>query len=91
MNGPVLNTDRELWREPPGDYYANSVHVTAQGGLGINVGGTVIVRPLREWHTLAKATPTRSAKTTKIGLVRRMVARCLKGIRPTSSSIGDKL
>jgi hypothetical protein len=28
--------------------------------------------------TAAKATPTRSAKTTKIGLVRRMVARCRK-------------
>jgi hypothetical protein len=54
---PKQNTDVELWREPPGDYYANSVHVTAGGGLGINVGGTVIVKPLAAWHALA-AQPT---------------------------------
>lgn len=46
----VANTDRELWRERPGDYYADSIHVTEGGGIGINVGGLVIVRPLREWH-----------------------------------------
>lgn len=44
------NTDRELWRETPGDYYSPSIHVTKGGGIGINVGGTVIVRPVREWH-----------------------------------------
>jgi hypothetical protein len=32
----------------------------------------------------AKATPTRSAKTENTGLVRRMVARCLKGVRPNT-------
>ena len=47
------NTDRELWREPPGDYYANSIHVTAGGGIGINVGGKVYVKPLKDWHALA--------------------------------------
>lgn len=53
------NTDRELWRDlegnenkDAGDYYADSIHVTEQGGIGINVGGTVYVRTLREWHGL---------------------------------------
>lgn len=36
---PAQNTDRELWRESPGDYYANSIHLTESGGIGINVGG----------------------------------------------------
>jgi hypothetical protein len=51
-----LNTDREIWRGPDegcGDYYADSIHVTKQGGIGINVGGRVIVMPLRDWHALA--------------------------------------
>lgn len=47
------NTDRELWREREGDYYAASIHVTEGGGIGIDVGGTVVVRPIREWHELA--------------------------------------
>ena len=48
------NTDRELWRETPGDYYADSLYVTEGGGIGMNVGGFVIVLPIREWHALAK-------------------------------------
>lgn len=52
-NGPVQNTDRELWREKEGDYYSPSIHVTEQGGIGIDVGGYVIVMPLRGWHKLA--------------------------------------
>jgi hypothetical protein len=53
-----VNTDRELWREehPEGDaysYYSPSIHVTARGGIGINVGGTVFVKSLKEWHDLA--------------------------------------
>jgi hypothetical protein len=47
------NTDREVWRETQGDFYSNSVHLTATGGLGINVGGTVYVKPPAEWHRLA--------------------------------------
>lgn len=52
MNGPVENTDRELWRERPGDYYADSLHVTETGSIGMNCGGYVIVMPIREWHKL---------------------------------------
>jgi hypothetical protein len=56
------NTDRELWRERPDDYYAASLHVTEGGGIGMNVGGHVIVKPIRDWHALVswkcKAQPT---------------------------------
>lgn len=53
------NTDRELWREREGDFYADSIHVTAQGGIGIDCGGYVIVKPVRAWHALAKADSAR--------------------------------
>lgn len=48
----MVNTDRELWREGD-DYYAASLFVTEGGGIGINVGGHVIVMPLRRWHAIA--------------------------------------
>jgi hypothetical protein len=65
MSGPTTgseevceNTDRELWREREGDYYADSIHVTKEGGIGINCGGYVIVKSLKGWHELAsKALP----------------------------------
>jgi hypothetical protein len=47
------NTDRELWREREGDAYADSIHVTEYGGIGIDCGGSVFVKTLREWHELA--------------------------------------
>ena len=54
------NTDVELWREPTKtegmSYYANSIHRTEGGGIGINVGGTVYVKTLKEWHDLAGGT-----------------------------------
>lgn len=50
---PCENTDRELWRERNGDYYADSIHVTAQEAIGINCGGMVYVKPVRDWHALA--------------------------------------
>lgn len=50
----VENTDRELWRELERDYYCPSIHVTSDGRIGINVGGTVHVMPLAGWHALAK-------------------------------------
>ena len=48
------NTDRELWRKVPGDYYSPSIHVTEGGGIGINVCGFVIVKPVEWWHAMAK-------------------------------------
>lgn len=60
--GAALNTDREIYRGPSplewGDddgFYADSIHVTETGGIGINCGGHVIVMPLRAWHALAVA------------------------------------
>lgn len=47
------NTDRELWRETEDDALAPSIHVTAQGRIGIKVGGFVYVLGVREWHDLA--------------------------------------
>ena len=54
----AANTDRELWREREGDFYADSIHVTAQGGIGIDCGGTVVVLPVREWHRRALLAPS---------------------------------
>jgi hypothetical protein len=48
------NTDREIYREREDDYYADSIHVTAAGGIGLNVGGEVVVKPLRDWFALAE-------------------------------------
>lgn len=55
MEGAKKNTDRELWREGDrvDDHYANSIHVTEGGGIGIDCGGHVIVKPLSAWHALA--------------------------------------
>lgn len=47
------NTDRVIWLEHVEDDYPNNIHVTADGGIGINVGGRVIVKPIREWHALS--------------------------------------
>jgi hypothetical protein len=54
---PVENTDRELWREREGDFYADSIFVTRAGGIGLNVGGHCIVKSLADWHRLATRSP----------------------------------
>ena len=54
MNEPLLNTDKEIWRQTP-DYYSPSIHTTEQNNIGINVGGTVYVKTIEEWHRLAKS------------------------------------
>lgn len=65
------NTDIELWREPtdePGmSYYQPSIHVTREGGIGINVGGMVIVMPLSDWHKLAINAPDPNTEGAKSG------------------------
>jgi hypothetical protein len=47
---PRKNTDRKLWQDPAGGEFADSIHVTETGGIGINVGGRVLVAPIQEWH-----------------------------------------
>lgn len=50
MNKACLNTDKEVWRKIPGDYYSPSIHVTEFGDIGINIGGYVLVAPVEKWH-----------------------------------------
>jgi hypothetical protein len=51
------NSNRELFREdtgdPAGSYYENSIHVAEGGRIGMNVAGTVYVKSIAEWHSLA--------------------------------------
>ena len=54
------NTDRELWREIEDDHYSVSVHVTQDGKIGMNVGGSVIVKTVREWHDTTSHLPVLS-------------------------------
>lgn len=44
------NTDKEIWRLKPGDFYSPSIHVTNQNGIGINCGGHVMLLWLRLRH-----------------------------------------
>jgi len=50
---PCKNTDREIWRKVPGDFYSPSIHVTESGGIGMDVGGMVVVMPIEGWHQVA--------------------------------------
>lgn len=51
--GCSKNTDREVWRKVPGDYYSPKIFVTEDGnGVGIDVGGFVRVLPVEFWHRL---------------------------------------
>lgn len=56
MNTPCQNTDREIWRRKPGDFYSPSIYVTQSGGIGMNCHGHVIVAPLEKWHHCAEKT-----------------------------------
>jgi hypothetical protein len=47
--------DREIWRREPANSYSPSIHVTAEGGIGIDVGGLVIAMDVEDWHNLANA------------------------------------
>lgn len=49
-----INTDKEIWRKTPGDYYSPSIHVTKEGSIGINIAGLVFVMPADRWHELAR-------------------------------------
>jgi len=62
MSETTKNTDIEIWRGKspmefgdPDRFYADSIFVTADGeGIGLNCGGFVIVKPIREWFALAQ-------------------------------------
>jgi hypothetical protein len=55
MDQGAENTDKEIWRRKPDDYYSPSIHVTAEGGIGMNVGGRVIVMDIEDWFLCALA------------------------------------
>lgn len=48
------NTDKEIFRLYKDDHYSPSVHVTIDGKIGMNIGGFVIVKSIRDWHNMAK-------------------------------------
>jgi hypothetical protein len=53
---PSQNTDRHLWPQTTEvGAPEETVHVTADGGIGMKVRGYVIAMPIREWHALAYA------------------------------------
>ena len=60
------NTDRHLWPQVSDDVDCPKLFVTPGGGIAINVGGHVIVKPLSEWHKLARASsPAQEPITTE--------------------------
>ena len=56
MNNGCQNTDKEIWRQIPDDYYSPSIHVTKHGDVGISVGGHVIVASIKKWHEVGVKT-----------------------------------
>jgi len=67
----VINTDVELWREPSElegmSHYAASIHRTADNKIGIDVGGFVKVKSLREWHKLDGVEPSNATLPPNTG------------------------
>ena len=55
MNKASINTDKEIWREIPDDYYSPSIHVTKDNRIGINVGGYVVEKTAGEWFNSAQS------------------------------------
>ena len=60
------NTDREIWREFPDDYYSPSIHVTQFGVIGINVGGLVYVRKIDVWHGMVATIDARDKRIAEL-------------------------
>lgn len=73
MTEAAMSTDREIWREREGDYYADSIHVTKEGNIGIDCGGTVYVKPVRAWHALASAAPSPEPSEDEVKAVARAI------------------
>lgn len=67
MADEVQNTDREIWRRTPGDFYSPSIHVTAEGGIGIDIGGRVIVMDVEDWFLCGAAGPPGTTPLPPLG------------------------
>lgn len=50
MSAETKNTDKRIWKKVPGDAFSPSIHITAENGVGMDVGGHVIVAPIEIWH-----------------------------------------
>jgi len=82
LDGAVINTDIELFREKLGDrldpdnYYSPSVHVTKSQCIGMNVGGYVIIMSIRSWHEAAQqyVSPTAFGAGMRARLARWLVS-----------------
>lgn len=90
MDNATKNTDRELWREKEGDFYSPSIHVTASGAIGINVGGMVVVRTLCQWHALALANSD-STDSADRGLISELDSLPPKAMRSTDFDRNQKM
>jgi hypothetical protein len=91
MRDAAKNEDREIWREREGDYYADSIHVTAQGAIAIDCGGHVIVMPVRNWHAIAKAAiGLMSLNSDKSDIEPKLTDRALKASATETVSWGPK-
>ena len=84
---PQKNTDKELFREAKGDYYSPSLHVTIDGLIGINVGGSVHVMSLREWHKRAESFIVKTETTHNSGYMVRLAKAILFQISKATSYI----
>ena len=85
MDIPEQNTDKELYREIEGDYYSPSLHVTTDGLIGINVGGSIHVMRLRDWHERAESFIVKTETAHNSGyMVRKALALLSKIAKATS-------
>lgn len=86
MDAGCVNTDKELWREREGDYYADSIHVTENGCIGINHGGHVYVAPLARWHEAIRLADQRAEL---LGLLQELID--IEGPQPGTDGWADKV
>lgn len=82
------NTDREIWREREGDYYADSIHVTKGGGIGLNCGGMVYVKPVREWH---KSADTIASLTVEVERLRGVIEDAIETLEAMDLHVDNPL
>ncbi len=75
---------KELWRE--GDYYTPSIYVNKSGGIGINVGGYVIVQPVRDWHEQAQELRRSRSRVDVLEKALREIVEGAKTTEPDDTS-----
>jgi len=71
------NTDRVLWQDVTND---DVLFVTQSGGIGMNVGGRVYVRPIKDWHSMARTfSPIDSVELANAIVATQMVPGIFRG------------